>query len=58
MPGKAHAGRWTGLNAAAHKQSHWMFWKLAQRLMRTMGLTAICPQPRTIKPGPGPNVYR
>ena len=43
---------------AAHKQSHWMFWKLAQRLMRTMGLTAICRQPWTIKRGPGHNVYR
>ena len=39
------------------RQGHSVNRKRVQRLMRTMGLTAIYRRPRTCKPGPGHKVY-
>ena len=40
-----------------NRQGHQVNRKRVQRLMRTMGLTAIYPRPRTSQPAPGHKVY-
>jgi putative transposase len=51
---------WYGARQMARwlrRQGHWVNRKRAGRLMRLMGLQAVCPRPKTSKPNPAHRLY-